>query len=51
MKENLNILLSIWLGIIGAFIGIIGSIGEDIFGYFRKVGCSIIEYSFKFDNF
>ena len=50
MRETLYMGLSIWLGIIGAFIGLFGTAVEFIGSLFRRFGKAIVEYSFKYDN-
>jgi len=51
IKENLYLFLNIWLGIIGGILGVGGKFGVFIFSQVEKLGVSIIEYSFKYDNF
>lgn len=49
MKEMLYIGLSIWLGIIGAIIGLFGRAVEITGDCLKGFGEKIIDHSFKYD--
>jgi len=49
LKECIYLLLSFWLGIIGAILALIGYAGKIAFKYIYKAGVWVVNYSFKFD--
>ena len=51
LRECLDLFISLWLGVIGALLGLTGKLGIVVFTALKDAGVWLVEFSFKFDNY